>query len=325
MATSATSASGYKGVTMAGKSGRCYARLQGEYLGHFTSAVEAAVAVARHFGQAEEKEEVGEVGDSSDEDGDDEDDADDEVVEEAGAVHPVRNVTGYKGVRITGSKFEAVWQSGGKTTYLGSFETAVEAAVAYARRRRGQGRREDDDGNEVVKEAEGLGFTFARSAGLQARSPDSGRSLRSDASGAGQQDNLGTPTRRSRRWWRTLNTSVRRRRRTTRTPSRRSGEGGRGPAAAPELEERHVNVKIAAPGRFQAMTCEDGKWIHLGSFRTAVKAAVAYARHVGEADARNSQVVSGGGLHLHLNCNNATGYMGVTENKRAGKFQARWK
>ena len=33
-------------------------------------------------------------------------------------------------------------------------------------------------------------------------------------------------------------------------------------------------------GRFQARICEGGKWVNLGSFGTAVEAAVAYARHV---------------------------------------------
>ena len=47
-------ASGYKGVVMCtDKPGRCYARLRGEYLGHFASPVEAAVAYAEKQQQRE--------------------------------------------------------------------------------------------------------------------------------------------------------------------------------------------------------------------------------------------------------------------------------
>ena len=43
------------------------------------------------------------------------------------------NASGYVGVHRHGHRFVAQYQRGGKTTYLGYFGTAVEAAIAYAR------------------------------------------------------------------------------------------------------------------------------------------------------------------------------------------------
>ena len=40
--------------------------------------------------------------------------------------------TGYKGVRERGARFTAEARAGERNVYLGSFDTAVEAAVAYA-------------------------------------------------------------------------------------------------------------------------------------------------------------------------------------------------
>ena len=41
--------------------------------------------------------------------------------------------TGYKGVHADRSRFRAERRVGGKRVYLGTFDTAVEAAAAYAR------------------------------------------------------------------------------------------------------------------------------------------------------------------------------------------------
>ena len=42
-------------------------------------------------------------------------------------------VTGYKGVRFKGSLYSARTTRAGKEVYLGSYATAEEAALAYAR------------------------------------------------------------------------------------------------------------------------------------------------------------------------------------------------
>ena len=44
-----------------------------------------------------------------------------------------RNVTGYRGVRRMDGRFQAQYQGGGKNKHLGMFQTAVEAAVAFAK------------------------------------------------------------------------------------------------------------------------------------------------------------------------------------------------
>ena len=88
-------------------------------LGHFGTAVQAAVAYARAVGQAAAGAERAA-----------------EVVPEAEGLrlHLSSNGTGYKGVsRQYDRKFQATWIFDGTPKYLGSFDTAVEAAVAYAR------------------------------------------------------------------------------------------------------------------------------------------------------------------------------------------------
>jgi len=65
--------------------------------------------------------------------------ADEEVMEEGdrvnqaevGQLYLSNNATGYLGVYRDGDRFQAKFMRGGKTTYLGHFGTAVEAAVAY--------------------------------------------------------------------------------------------------------------------------------------------------------------------------------------------------
>ena len=95
-------------------------------------------------------------------------------------------------------------------------------------------------------------------------------------------------------------------------------------------------------GRFQARL--DGRLVSIGSFGTAVEAAVAYARAVGEyqppavakeADGLRLHLFSSSStgykgtagtgrtmrLRLHLSSNSSTGYKGVQ--KHSGRFQAR--
>ena len=55
-----------------------------------------------------------------------------------------------------------------------------------------------------------------------------------------------------------------------------------------------------------------GQKVYLGSFETAVEAAVCYARHALSQQAEEAEVVEEAeGLRLHLSSNNSTGYKGV--------------
>ena len=86
--------------------------------------------------------------------------------------------------------------------------------------------------------------------------------------------------------------------------------------------------------RFQAKQQVDGRQVCYGYFGTAVEAAVAYARAVGEdtpavaaepavVAAEAEVVAEAEGLRLHLSSNSATGYKGVHE--QSGRFQAKHK
>ena len=78
-------------------------------------------------------------------------------------------------------------------------------------------------------------------------------------------------------------------------------------------------------GRFQARYREDGEDVYLGFFGTAVEAAVAYARAVGEyqppAQPPPAVAAEEEGLHLHFSSNNATGYKGVFK-QASGRFKS---
>ena len=131
MATRNNSSSGYCGVSTRA-CGRFEARHGKErlYLGLFDTAVEAAVAYARHAKSQEE---------GDDGNGQDEEEAQDEeeLPTEAGGFQlklSVRSNSGYSGVyeREPG-RFEASYFVDSKRTCLGVYDIAVQAAVAVAR------------------------------------------------------------------------------------------------------------------------------------------------------------------------------------------------
>ena len=76
-----------------------------------------------------------------------------------------------------------------------------------------------------------------------------------------------------------------------------------------------------ASGRFVARHYVDGRRDSLGCFNTAVEAAVAYAKKVGEAPALVSEAE---GLQLHLSVSSSTGYKGVFK-QPSGRFRTQRK
>ncbi|EOD21840.1 hypothetical protein EMIHUDRAFT_240867 [Emiliania huxleyi CCMP1516] len=76
-------------------------------------------------------------------------------------------------------------------------------------------------------------------------------------------------------------------------------------------------------GRFRAKRKVDGKDVYLGYVDTAVEAAVAYARAVGEYQPP-TVVAEAEGLRLHLSSSSSTGYKGVTE-LASGRFRVQRK
>ena len=111
------------------------------------------------------------------------------------------NRTGYTGVRSRNGRFQAEHEQNGRKVYLGSFDTAVQAAVAYAREVG------EYQSPAVPREAEGTRLYLSS--------------------------------------------------------SNRTGYRG---------------VRKTDSGRFQADTWQNGRKVYLGTFDTAVEAAVAYAR-----------------------------------------------
>ena len=141
---SSSSKTGYKGVGFqhkeGGKSKPSYqAALGGTYIGSYSTAVEAAVAYARAEAEKQGEQQGEEQGEQQGEDEDEEEDeeqGDGEVplVQEGGGwqLHLSSNsMTGYKGVTkaTCGPRFHGKFGA----THLGNFDTAVEAAVAFAR------------------------------------------------------------------------------------------------------------------------------------------------------------------------------------------------
>ena len=76
--------------------------------------------------------------------------------------------------------------------------------------------------------------------------------------------------------------------------------------------------KLPSSGRFQAQHWVGGRLVYLGSSDTAVEAAVAYARAVGQPPAVATEAE---GMPLHLSSNSSTGYMGVSK-LPSGRFRA---
>ena len=81
----------------------------------------------------------------------------------------------------------------------------------------------------------------------------------------------------------------------------------------------YTGVRKAPSGRYEAAHRVNGRKVQLGSFDTAVEAAVAFARAAGQAPA---VVTEADGLRLHVSSVNSTGYRCVYASD-SGRFQAR--
>jgi len=157
---STRSKTGFAKVYQHGDSGRFEAQRsvdgKTQSLGYFGSALEAAVAYAVAYAAAEAEAEEGEGEEEEEgvegEEEEGEEEEEEEAVEEAAATAaaaagetPVAeaeglqlhlsssSATGYKGVCHSGDGFRAGHRVGGISKHIGTFDTAVEAAVAYAR------------------------------------------------------------------------------------------------------------------------------------------------------------------------------------------------
>mgnify|MGYP000874477695 FL=1 len=286
-------------------------------LGYFATAVEAAVAYAKHMardGEAAAEAEAGEA------------DARAVMVTEAEGLRlhlSPRSSTGYLRVRREpndpsgqprAKPFRAEYRRDGRSVSLGCFATAIEAAVAYAKHMARDG--------EAAAEAEGAGHDDEQEA-------QSEQGTAKDAAGRVPR---GIPFNAS-------NVALER-------DESLEPEGDAGVEAcdlaevgadmvteaeglrlhlSPQSNTGYLHV-IRLPNNpsgqppakpFQAKYKRDGRHVSLGCFTTAVEAAVAYARHIArdgeaarEADAAG-MVTEAEGLRLHLSRNSSTGYRRV--------------
>ncbi|EOD21073.1 hypothetical protein EMIHUDRAFT_101766 [Emiliania huxleyi CCMP1516] len=324
--SSCSSSTGYKGVFKQA-SGRFLAerRLDGRRvsLGTFDSAVEAAVAYARAVGEYQPPTVAAEA--------------------EGMRLHlSSSNNTGYRGVcELAYGRFRAQHRVDGRQDVLGYFDTAVEAAASYAR---------------AVVEAAVPG----EAAAAAGEASDSGEGEPGGAGGeAAAAESSGTGEAASCLWvacdrcdkWRRLPSSM---------PGQLPAEWlcwmhpdpacrvceaseeelglGRAQAerqaAAVVAEAEGLRLHLSSSstgykgvyeqsGRFQAKHRVDGRLAHLGTFDTAVEAAVAYARAVGEYQPPTVAAAEAEGLQLHLSSSNATGYKGVFKDGARFKAQHR--
>ena len=144
---SRTNSSGYMGVFPHGGRFRARHASGGKLtcIGNYSTAVEAAVAIAKHVASAGQEQESDGVEAEEENEAEAQDDAEadeemgeemEEAVNEAEGVKlhlSQRSSTGYLGVVPYRGRFKAQHTSGGKVIYIGVFATAVEAAMAVAK------------------------------------------------------------------------------------------------------------------------------------------------------------------------------------------------
>ena len=213
----------------------------------------------------------------------------------------------------------------GRRVYIGYFDTAVEAAVAYAR---AVGEYQPPAPPTVAAEAEGLRLHLSSSSSTGYKGVYEHASGRFKA-----QHRAGERMVYLGSFATAVEAAV--------AYARAAGEY-QPPAVVTEAEGQRqrlsssnatgymgVYTATAWGGRFQASRCYNGGRQVIGNFGTAVEAAVAYARAVGEYQppapppivAAEAEVVAEAeGLRLNLSSNSATGYKGVRKSS-PGRFE----
>ncbi|EOD41433.1 hypothetical protein EMIHUDRAFT_448797 [Emiliania huxleyi CCMP1516] len=231
--------------------------------------------------------------------------------------------TGYKGVRADRSRFKAQRRVGGRLLSIGTFNTAVEAAVAWAR---AVGEYQPPT---VATEADGLRLHLSSSSNAGYRcvfQHASGRRSRFQA-----QHKVG-----GRVAVQYSDGAL--------YPGEIVGFDGASslysvreaaPAAPLVTEAEGLQLHLSSStstgysgvradrSRFKAQRRVGGRMVYLGSFATAVEAAVAYARAGGEYQppAPPTVATEAEGLRLHLSSSSSTGYKNVGK-LPSGRYQA---
>ncbi|EOD04081.1 hypothetical protein EMIHUDRAFT_466286 [Emiliania huxleyi CCMP1516] len=272
---SSSSATGYKGVY------EHFGRFKAEHsvngrrarIGTFATAVEAAVAYARTVGEYQPPAHPPPA-----------------VAAEAEGLRlhlSSSSSTGYMGVTEPSSgRFRAQHSVGGTEVYLGTFDTVVEAAVAYARAKAGKAggpeRAAEEAGAAEGGEAEGMEVEQAEEAeaegsaggekGETAGEDEEGETAEKEAE-AGSACSTASPpppppTHREA---------------ALATPLATEAEGLRLHLSSSNVTG-YMGVTEPSSGRFRAQHRAGGRQVSLGTFATAVEAAVAYARAVGESE-----------------------------------------
>ena len=295
------SGTGYRGVktTTSGKFEARYGN-KSEHLGTFDTAVEAAVAYARYAATGElppQPPPQVEV----------------EVTEVDGLqLHlSAANPTGYRGLRMKPSgKFEANHGSS-QERYIGLFDTAVEAAVAYARHVQSLARDEPTAPvDAAASSAVDVPTAFCAACG-DGEDEAGNEILLCDGDGCDACYHLQCLT----------------------PPLAAIPEGEwlcPACAASPEQERPteaeglrlHMSDRSSTGyrgvyqdgGRFAAQMCVEGKNVRLGNFATAVEAAVAYARTLARCGkrCRRRSCRPRRRPQAHMSDRSSTGYRGVT-------------
>ncbi|EOD34401.1 hypothetical protein EMIHUDRAFT_98774, partial [Emiliania huxleyi CCMP1516] len=229
--------------------------------------------------------------------------------------------TGYSGVRADRSRFKAQRRVGGRMVYLGSFATAVEAAVAYARavgqaEAAGAAAVPAEEGDEVGGEEEGGEEEEEAVEAREMEAMEAEEAEEAAAAAAEEEEGAeGAPEEEE--------------------AAEAAGTAAVSAAAPLVTEAEGLRLHLSSSnatgykgvyehsGRFKAQRRVGGRLGSIGKFDTAVEAAVAYARAVGEYQppAPPTVATEAEGLRLHLSSSGGTGYKGVAR-RPSGRFSA---
>ena len=225
-------------------------------------------------------------------------------------LHLSSSSTGYKGVYKHHARFMARHRVGGRLVSIGYFDTAVEAAVAYAR---------------AVGEAPEAGSAVA--AGGQASAAPLGEAAEGAAAAEPSVEEAVTAAAAGTEQPAPLEEGAAAAAAAAEAPLAEEAEGLRlHLSSSSSTGYKGVYKGDSRNGRFEAKHRVAGRQVTVGRFDTAVEAAVAFARAVGEYQPPAPPTVGteAEGLRLHLSSSNPSGYKGVVKHA-SGRFEARHK